>query len=343
VENTGILVGNPSKSATASNKKIKVNPQEDLALICFDAENKPIYYTHYNLVSNVLQLDKFFENITTDDIFLVSLPYSTALGIQMFMNWPLYKRATLVILPPVNEDNFVEHISHFKTTVACLPSTLTHKISNFKSDQLSSLRQLFITFKIHQKTRQEITQTFPNATSVEGFVLEETCGFALCNSSPGSHFSLLPNIDAKIVDPVTGQSIKGEGIGELFLRGLNIKPSATDEFLRTKYFAKRTNKSFDILDKIGNAIHFNDIIVYPSEIEEILSNHEQIREIQVVSVKEDNVFFFHANVVLAEGSTLEANDIIDFVSSKTDGKRKIKKCNISKASTAKKGAYDYSA
>ena len=55
VEDTGVVISRNSKSSES--KTISIRPKEDVALICFDYENKPVAYTHYNLVSHVYQLD----------------------------------------------------------------------------------------------------------------------------------------------------------------------------------------------------------------------------------------------------------------------------------------------
>ena len=165
VEGTDIVVQNTSKAPVTN--VININPTKDLALIAFDQYNNPISYTHQNLVSQIHQMDNYFgDQITNDEMFLVSAPYSSIFGIQMFMNFPLYKQSTIVILPPINKENFVEHISHFKVTISSLPPTLYSKIDNATSSDVSSLRYLFVTFPLllSSNCRNNIKKTFDSCT-----------------------------------------------------------------------------------------------------------------------------------------------------------------------------------
>jgi len=107
---------------------------------------------------------------------------------------------------------------------------------------------------------------------------------------------VLPHIDAKIVDPETGDELPPGEPGELIARGYNIMKgyykmpdktaeSIVDGWLHSKDLAVRDEDGyFSILGRTDDMIIRGGENVYPREIEEFLYTNEKIEDVAVVGV-----------------------------------------------------------
>ncbi|MBS3777856.1 MAG: AMP-binding protein, partial [Candidatus Thermoplasmatota archaeon] len=107
---------------------------------------------------------------------------------------------------------------------------------------------------------------------------------------------VLPHIDAKIVDPETGDELPPGEPGELIARGYNIMkgyykmPDKTEEtivdgWLHSKDLAVMDEDGyFSILGRTDDMIIRGGENVYPREIEEFLYTNEKIEDVAVVGV-----------------------------------------------------------
>lgn len=106
-----------------------------------------------------------------------------------------------------------------------------------------------------------------------------------------------PNVEVKIIDPVTGEEIPVGVPGELCTRGYNImkgyynNPEATREaidaqgWLHTGDIAVMdTDGYIDITGRIKDMVIRGGENIYPKEVEEFLYTHPEIADVQVVGV-----------------------------------------------------------
>jgi len=139
-------------------------------------------------------------------------------------------------------------------------------------------------------------------------------GYGMTELSPGSHVPysdasklvlgsigvLLPNQEAKIVDPETGKELGYDEEGELWLRGPNVmkgylnRPEATaetidkDGFLHTGDIAKvNRDNYFFITDRLKELIKVKGLQVAPAELEAVLLTHPAVADAAVIGVPEE--------------------------------------------------------
>jgi long-chain acyl-CoA synthetase len=139
----------------------------------------------------------------------------------------------------------------------------------------------------------------------EGYGLTETNGAT--HSQQGSTYGLqhgtigqpLRTTDCKIIDE-SGEEVSIGEEGELLVRGPQVMkgyhrmPRATDEaftehgYFRTGDIARRDeNNYYEIVDRKKHIIVSAGYNVYPSEIEELLSEHEAVAEACVVGLPDE--------------------------------------------------------
>ncbi|MBI2425792.1 MAG: AMP-binding protein [Candidatus Hydrogenedentes bacterium] len=141
---------------------------------------------------------------------------------------------------------------------------------------------------------------------------------------------VIPGVEAKCVDPATGESMPDGQQGELWARGHNImlgyykKPEATaeaitaDGWLRTGDLAVRTPSGhFKITGRSKDVIIRGGENVYPRELEEYLLSHPAVRDVQVVGVPDARFGEqVSAWIVAKEGVAVTEDDIRGFCKGK---------------------------
>jgi acyl-CoA synthetase (AMP-forming)/AMP-acid ligase II len=149
---------------------------------------------------------------------------------------------------------------------------------------------------------------------------------------------LLPNMEAMIVDPVTGADLAAGERGELWCRGPNVMagylndPDATaatldaDGWLRTGDLATVDGDGvFTILDRLKELIKYKGYQVPPAELEALLLTHERIADAAVVGVRDaEGEEVPKAYVVARPGADLTAEEVIAFVAERVAPYKKVR-------------------
>ena len=138
---------------------------------------------------------------------------------------------------------------------------------------------------------------------------------------------VLPGIEAKIVDPATGEELGPGKTGEFCARGYNIMkgyykmPEATEEAIDDQGWLHTGDLStvdadgyYKIVGRIKDMIIRGGENIYPKEIEEFLYTHPDITDVQVVGLpsKEygEEIATF---IILREGKKLTEEEVQEFV------------------------------
>ena len=177
---------------------------------------------------------------------------------------------------------------------------------------------------------REFEQTF-GCQVLEGYGLSETAAIASFNRpdrerKPGSIGIPVPGVEIKLVDGGADDVTAGD-VGEIAVRGPNVmtgywnRPDASaeafdaDGWFLTGDLAKVDDDGyFFIVDRKKDMIIRGGYNVYPREIEEVLYEHPAVRQAAVVGIPHDQLGEeVGAAVEIAEGQTVEPEDLRDFV------------------------------
>ncbi|MDZ7687170.1 MAG: AMP-binding protein [Halobacteriales archaeon] len=158
--------------------------------------------------------------------------------------------------------------------------------------------------KMSEAVQREFEET-AGIDMTEGYGLTETAGAT--HSQSGSTYGLkhgtvgqpLRMVDAKIVDEGGDEVPLGEE-GELLLRGPSVMdgyhgmPEATEEaftddgYFRTGDVARRDTKNYyEIVDRKKHVIVSAGYNIYPSEVEQLLAEHDAVAETAVVGIEDE--------------------------------------------------------
>jgi 4-coumarate--CoA ligase len=147
------------------------------------------------------------------------------------------------------------------------------------------------------------------------------------DSRPGSIGVLLPNCEARLVDPDTGDDVSSGSPGELWLRGpmvmkgyLNNEEATTatiddDDWLHTGDIAEVDGDGhFKIVDRVKELIKYKGFQVPPAELEALLLTHPAIADCAVIPVDDEEAGEIpKAFVVTKPDHVLDAAAVMAFV------------------------------
>jgi long-chain acyl-CoA synthetase len=152
---------------------------------------------------------------------------------------------------------------------------------------------------------QEAFEATAKVDIYEGYGLTETTGAthsqvgSVYGSRHGTVGQPLRHTDCRIVDS-DGEEVPPDETGELLVRGPSVmdgyheRPEATEEaftdagFFRTGDIARRDAEGYyEIVDRKKHVIVTAGYNVYPSEVEDLLAEHEAVREAAVVGVPDE--------------------------------------------------------
>ena len=326
---------------TPTLSKVNIDASHDLALLQYTGGTtgtpKGAMITHRNLVVNAVQFSTWLR-FRHDDIHLTVLPLFHIYGMTTSMNAPIYSASSMILVPRFDSNQLLKTIDKYRPTVFCGVPTMYTALVNHPEVGKHDLRSIRACISGAAPLPGEIQRKFEQITKgrlVEGYGLSETSQVTHVNPIDEPRKNRIGSIgipvfdtEAKIVDINTGEKDVAPGeSGELVVHGPQVmsgywrKPEETRNSLRDGWFytgdiAKMDDDGyFYIIDRKKDMINVSGLKVYPREVEELLYEHPEVKEVCVVGVPDpyrgERVKAF---VVLKEGSSEKtiSNELIDF-------------------------------
>ncbi|XP_039035693.1 4-coumarate--CoA ligase-like 9 [Hibiscus syriacus] len=196
-----------------------------------------------------------------------------------------------------------------------------------------------------KEVTERFKEKFPTVELIQGYGLTETAGGATRVIGPeeaarhGSVGRLGENMEAKIVDPETGEALPPEQRGELWLRGPTVmKGYVGDErataqtldsegWLRTGDICYFDSEGFlYIVDRLKELIKYKAYQVPPAELEHLLLSHPEIADAAVIPYPDEEAGQIPmAYVVRNPGRSITKAQVIDFISKQVAPYKKIRR------------------
>jgi acyl-CoA synthetase (AMP-forming)/AMP-acid ligase II len=308
---------------------------------------KGVMLTHRNLVANLLQLGPIHQ-IDADSRLLAALPLYHIYGLTSIMNQGLLNRALIVTMPRFDLAGFLRAIAEYRIDhLYIVPPIALALARNPLVDNydVSSVRVM-----VSAAASLDVELGRALADRLDAVVLQ---GFGLTESSPGTHGTpadrtdidpgsiglLIPSVEARVVDPVTGRDADEGAAGELWCRGPNImrgylnNPEATagaidaDGFLHTgDLVTADRNGIFRVVGRLKELIQYQGHQVAPAELEAVLLSHEAIADAAVVGVPDEGSGELPKAFVVRHESHpgLAAEDVLAFVAERVAPYKKVR-------------------
>jgi long-chain acyl-CoA synthetase len=237
-----------------------------------------------------------------DDVVYGVLPLFHVYGLNAVLGQVLRQQATLVIADAFDPEGALDDIvRHGVTVVPVAPPVLAHwRSASGVGERLSGVRTLM---SGSAPLSPELVEEFTARTGVtvhQGYGLTEAAPVVtstLCSSrvKPGSVGSALPGVRLRLVDE-TGGEPTGSDPGEIHVAGDNLFdgywPDASDGpvdgWLATGDlgFLDADGDLF-LVDRLKELVIVSGFNVYPSEVEDVLAEIDDVLEAAVIGVPDD--------------------------------------------------------
>ncbi|KAJ8751996.1 hypothetical protein K2173_001022 [Erythroxylum novogranatense] len=314
---------------------------------------KGVCLTHRNLIALIAGFHHTKEQTDLDQpephpVSLFTLPLFHVFGFFMLIR-AVSIGETLVMMERFDFEGMLRAIEKFKILfipvsppliVALVKSELTKKYD------LSSLMGLGCGgAPLGKDVAERFKEKFPHVEIGQGYGLTETTGAATRMIGPeemnqyGSVGRLGENLEARIVDPVTGESLPPGQRGELWLRGPTIMKGyvgdekATVETLDSEGWLKTgdlcyfdSNGFLYIVDRLKELIKYKAYQVPPAELEHLLHSNPKIADAAVIPYPDEEAGQIPmAYVVRKHGIDITEAEVMDYVTKQVAPYKKIRR------------------
>lgn len=317
---------------------------------------KGVLLSHRNLISaisgvQVLEKTPVEGEIEPHPVALCLLPLFHVFGFFMLFR-SISEGNTLVLMRKFDFQRMLGAVEKYRVTY--IPVSPPLVVAMAKSElvakyDLSSLQILGCGgAPLGKEVIDKFHLRFPNVEIIQGYGLTESSGAASRTVGPeecsnaGSVGRLSENMEAKIVDPSSGEALPPGHKGELWLRGPGIMKGyvgderATAETLHPEGWLKTGDLCyFDsdgflyIVDRLKELIKYKAYQVPPAELEHLLQSHPEILDAAVISYPDEEAGEIPlAYVVRKPESNISATQVMDFIAKQVAPYKKIRRVSF---------------
>jgi len=318
--------------------ELEVQPN-DLAVIQYTsgttAQPRGVMLSHRNLVANSLQTRHWLPELNEGgEVFLSVLPFSHSYGMTVAMNVPVSIAATMVVLPSFVTEDVLRAIHRYHPTIFPGVPTMYTAINNFAGVRRFGIQSIKACISGAAPLPVEVQESFEKLTHgrlVEGYGLTEATTVTHANPltglrKVGSIGIPLPSTEARIVDLANGRKLGTGKVGELAVRGPQVMLGywnstappqefvTRDGWLLTGDLARVDDDGyFTVVARKREMILAGDYQVYPRDVEEVLYENPNVKEVAVVGVQPPRWPFqrVKAYVVLREGAHASEDELME--------------------------------
>ncbi|XP_065881706.1 probable CoA ligase CCL5 [Euphorbia lathyris] len=329
------------KEPSGSRVRERVNIDDTATLLYSSGttgESKGVVSSHRNLIAMV-QIVIGRVNGDGEHRFICTVPMFHIYGLAAFATGILASGSTIIVLSKFEMHEMLSTIERYRATdLPVVPPILIAMING--ADQINSkydLSSLEIVLSGGAPLSKEVIEGFvekyPTVTIRQGYGLTESTAMGASTDTLeesrryGTAGLLSPSMQAKIVNPETGEALSVNQTGELWLRGASImkgyfsNPEATSStldsegWLRTGDLCYIDDDGFIfVVDRLKELIKYKGYQVPPAELEALLLTHTEISDAAVIPFPDNEAGQVPmAYVVRKAGSNLSEGGVMDFI------------------------------
>jgi long-chain acyl-CoA synthetase len=318
--------------------------------------SKGVVATHRNVVANTLQIKAWFTECciaSGKDAVMGVMPLSNVYGMVAVMHFCIMEGLCMILLPRFVTGRVLKAINKYRPVYFPGVSTMYAAINSFprvKQYDLKSVKACIsgggpLPVEVQQKFEQLTRGKLLEAYTLNEAPVELTCNPIMGQRKVGSVGIPLPDVEAKIVDLVKGEKEMAIGeIGELVVKGPQVmkgywnRPGETSMVLRNGWLytgdiaRMDSDGFFFIIDRKKQLIIADGNNVYPREVEDVLYEHEKIKEAACYGVPDEcQGEIVKIAVVLKEGQTATFEEITEYLNTRLAKYKVPKKIEFRKA------------
>jgi long-chain acyl-CoA synthetase len=313
---------------------------DDLAIIQYTSGTtgtpKGAALTHRNLLSNAAQARAWVPSIVRGDgcVVYAVLPMFHAYGLTLCLTFAMSMGARLVLFPRFDPDMVLAVTKKHPATFLPLVPPIADRLLRAAEEDGVSLAGTDVAISGAMALPHELVVPFEAATGgylVEGYGLSECSPVLMANPVadnrvPGTVGLPLPGTECRVVDPDDPTvDVPAGDRGELVVRGPQVfsgyygKPEETEAVFADGWFRTGDIVQIDeagfvrIVDRIKELIITGGFNVAPTEVENALRQHPQVRDAAVVGLpSEHSGEEVVAAIVVEPGAEVDVEAIREF-------------------------------
>jgi acyl-CoA synthetase (AMP-forming)/AMP-acid ligase II len=319
-ENSGsqLLIDDPPAYVTqadpgATPEPVEIDPEE-LAVLPYSSGTtglmKGVMLTHRNLVANIEQAWNSMP-LDDEDVLVGLMPFFHIYGQTVVLNMGLAKGSTIVTMQRFDCDALMDLMEeHGVTWLHVAPPVILAMATtaNVEGRDFSKLKLIISGAAPLDAELSGRAEGRIGAPIRQGYGMTELSPVShksrlarVAETPPGSVGALIPNTEARLVDPATGEDVAEGEEGEIWVRGPQVmrgylnNPEATaetlvdDGWLRTGDIGRIDSEGFTfIVDRLKELIKYKGYQVPPAELEAVLVSHPKVKDAGVIGVPMDD-------------------------------------------------------
>jgi long-chain acyl-CoA synthetase len=287
---------------------------------------------HKNLISGA-EVARDLVDADPDSVAVATLPLFHVFGMNSLMNVTIESRGLMTLVPRFTPEKVLEVIERDRATVFGGVPTMYAALLHHPDRERYDVSSLDLCVSGGSPMPVEVLRGFDDAFGakvLEGYGLSETTGMGTFNQpdrerKPGSIGVPVGDTEIRLVDEDDKDVPQGEP-GELVMRGSFVmsgywnREEATDDVMRGGWFHTGDIATVDddgyyfIVDRKKDLIIRGGYNVYPRELEEVLYEHEAVREAAVLGVPHPDLGEeVGAAVSLRQGTSVEPEELREYM------------------------------
>uniref|UniRef100_A0A5B7BTN1 Putative 4-coumarate--CoA ligase-like 5 n=1 Tax=Davidia involucrata TaxID=16924 RepID=A0A5B7BTN1_DAVIN len=313
--------------------------------------SKGVVSSHRSLIAMVQTVVSRFNLEKGEQTFICTVPMFHIYGLAAFATGLLASGSTVVVLSRFDMDEMLSAIGKYRATyLPLVPPILVALVNG--ADQIKRKYDLGTLQSVlsggaplSKEVIEGFAERYPAVSILQGYGLTESTGVGASTDSLeesrryGTAGMLSPSMEAKIVDPETGEALPVNRTGELWLRGptimkgyfSNAEATAStldsDGWLRTGDLCYIDDDGFIfVVDRLKELIKYKGYQVPPAELEALLLTHPEIVDAAVIPFPDEKVGQYPmAYVVRKSGSDLSESRVMDFIAKQVAPYKRIRR------------------
>ncbi|KAL1532235.1 4-coumarate--CoA ligase [Salvia divinorum] len=332
--------------------------QQDTAAILYSSgttgRSKGVMLAHGNFIAMIELFVRFeaslYDYPSSENVNLAVVPMFHVYGLSLFVLGLLSLGGTVVTMKRFDAVEMGRAIERYGVThlhsVPPILVALTKKAKRGCSSSFRSLKQVCCgAAPLSEKSIAELIEALPHIDFIQGYGMTEstavaTRGYNTIGAHRYSSAGLLsPNVEAKVVDWVTGAHLPPGSVGELWLRSPgnmkgylnNIEATMValdkDGWLHTGDIVYFDQEGYlYVIDRLKEVIKYKGFQIAPADLEAVLMTHHEILDAAVTGSKDEEAGEIPvAFVVPREGSFLTEAAVMNYVAKQVAPYKKVRK------------------
>lgn len=331
--------------------EVAIDPRKDLVALPYSSGTtglpKGVMLSHYNLVAQMCMIEGVTdaELISPQDTVLAFLPFFHIYGISAFLDFSLYRGATIVTMPRFDLEQYLQLVQkHGVTILHVVPPIALALAKHPVVDKFD-----------FSKVRGAFSAAAPLGDSVAdalyarlGFRVSQAYGMTEVSGAshlgpttedkikPASGGRLMPNMECRIVDVASGKEVPVGEQGEIQVRGPIVmqgyfgQSGATaatidrEGWLRTGDIGYvDADGDFFIVDRTKELIKYKAFQVAPAELESVLLANPAIAEACVIGIADEEAGEVPKAYVVKKGE-ISAEEVLAWVAARVAPFKKVR-------------------